>query len=230
LATKTKTSTKARIVEAAFATVREVGYAGASARAIAAKGGFNQALIFYHFGGTDEALLAALDQSTEDRLSRYRERMGAVTALPAMVEAARTLFKDDFDSGHVKLLAELVAAGASNPELGKQVAARVEPSLAFSSETFERLMADSPLAALVPARDAAYALSALYLGMELLANLECSLDAANSLFAAAGRVASLLGLLLPPAGAPAASTMIGVPPRRVNKGTTSGRKRNGGTR
>ena len=44
-------------------------------------------------------------------------------------------------------------------------------------------MAGSPLAALVESKDAAYALSALYLGMELLANLDGSLDAADSLFA-----------------------------------------------
>ncbi len=193
-------TTKARIVDAAFATVREVGYGGASARAIASRGGFNQALIFYHFGGTDEALLAALDRSTEERLARYRECMDGVLALPAMVEAAKTLFKEDFDSGHLKLLAELVAAGASNPELGKQVALRVAPSLAFSQETFERVMAGSPLAMLIASKDAAYALSALYLGMELLANLEGSLDASDALFAAAGRAASLLSLLMPATG------------------------------
>src|SRR4051794_39848617 len=129
--------TKARIVDAAFRTVREVGYGGASARAIAARGGVNQALVFFHFRGPDGALLAALDRSSEERLARYRECMDGVRALPAMVEAARTLFKEDFDSGHVKLLAELVAAGATNADLGKQVAQRVEPALAFSRETFE---------------------------------------------------------------------------------------------
>jgi AcrR family transcriptional regulator len=193
-------TTKARIAEAAFATVRELGYAGASARAIASRGGFNQALIFYHFGGTDEALLAALDRSTDARLGRYRECMEGVQALPAMVEAARMLFKEDFDTGHVKLLAELVAAGASSPELGKQVAMRVAPSLAFSRETFERVIAGSPLAALIESKDAAYALSALYLGMELLASLEGSLDGSDALFAAAGRVASLLSLIMPAPG------------------------------
>lgn len=194
---KPKAATKDRIIEAAFMTVRELGYGGATARAIASRGGFNQALIFYHFGGTDEALLAALDRSTEQRLARYRECMDGVQALPDMVEAARTLFKEDFDTGHVKLLAELVAAGASDPELGKKVAARVAPSLAFSTETFDRLMAGSPLSALISSKDAAYALSALYLGMELLANLDGSLESADSLFAGAARVAGLLGMLLP---------------------------------
>ena len=186
-----------RIVEAAFASARDVGYAGSSARVIAAAGGFNQALIFYHFGGVDAALLAALDRSTEARLARYRECLGAVQTLPEMVESAQMLFKEDFESGHVKLLAEMVAAGASDPVLGKEVAARVEPWLAFTGETFERLMGGSPLAALVASNDAAYALTALYLGMELMSNLDGSRDRSDALFGAAGRLAALLGMLMP---------------------------------
>ena len=72
--------TKDRIIQAALDTVREEGFADTTARAIARHGGFNQALIFYHFGGTDEALLAALDQSTEQRLTKYREAMGIASS------------------------------------------------------------------------------------------------------------------------------------------------------
>jgi AcrR family transcriptional regulator len=48
-----------RIAEAALATLKAHGFAGASARAIAHVGGFNQALIFYHFGSVQNALLGA---------------------------------------------------------------------------------------------------------------------------------------------------------------------------
>ncbi|MEA2933018.1 MAG: hypothetical protein QOI56_1803, partial [Actinomycetota bacterium] len=40
--------TKGRIVEAALQTLKEKGFTATSARAIAATGGFNQALVFYH--------------------------------------------------------------------------------------------------------------------------------------------------------------------------------------
>ena len=46
----------ARIVEAAIETLKTEGFAGASARAIARTGGFNQALVFYHFGSVNELL------------------------------------------------------------------------------------------------------------------------------------------------------------------------------
>ncbi|MGD0455999.1 MAG: TetR family transcriptional regulator, partial [Solirubrobacteraceae bacterium] len=53
--------TKLKIAEAALETLKQRGFAGASAREIAGVGGFNQALIFYHFGSVQKALLAALD-------------------------------------------------------------------------------------------------------------------------------------------------------------------------
>jgi hypothetical protein len=53
------TGTKARIAEAALETVKARGFASARARDIARTGGFNQALLLYHFGGVHNALLGA---------------------------------------------------------------------------------------------------------------------------------------------------------------------------
>ena len=61
------TGTKLQIAEAALETLKTNGFAGASARTIAHTGGFNQALIFYHFGSVQNALLAALDLISERR-------------------------------------------------------------------------------------------------------------------------------------------------------------------
>ena len=46
---------------------RTKGFAGASARAIAPRASFNQALIFYHFGSVRNPLLAVLDLISERR-------------------------------------------------------------------------------------------------------------------------------------------------------------------
>src|SRR3712207_4123161 len=78
-ATPSRTSagdvTRARIVEAALQTIREEGVVGTSARAIARAGGFNQALIFYHFGSVQDVLLAAVERISEARMARYQERL-----------------------------------------------------------------------------------------------------------------------------------------------------------
>ena len=61
-------ATRARIVDAALQALRDEGIAGISARGIARHGGFNQALIFYHFGSV-EGLLVAVAQSESERRS-----------------------------------------------------------------------------------------------------------------------------------------------------------------
>src|SRR5438093_1369574 len=52
--------TRAALVAAALETLKTEGFRGTTARAIAGRAGVNQALVFYHFGGVDELLLAAL--------------------------------------------------------------------------------------------------------------------------------------------------------------------------
>jgi AcrR family transcriptional regulator len=193
-----RATTKDKIIAAALTMLRTQGYRGASARAIASAGKLNQALIFYHFGSVDAALLAALDRSSAARLARYRERFDGAGALLDLIDAAASLFREDVESGHVKVLAEMIAAGAASPDLGAQVAARVEPWMAFTRETFARLTAGSPLAGLISADDAAYALTSLYLGMELLNNLDSSHERSDALFSAASRIAMLFGALLAP--------------------------------
>ena len=54
--------TRARILDAALQALRDEGIAGISARNIARHGGFNQALIFYHFRSV-EGLLVAVARS-----------------------------------------------------------------------------------------------------------------------------------------------------------------------
>ena len=80
--------TRALLVEAALATLKEAGYSGTTARAIAARAGVNQALVFYHFGGVDGLLLEALDASSAERLERYRNALAETSTVKAIVAGA----------------------------------------------------------------------------------------------------------------------------------------------
>jgi AcrR family transcriptional regulator len=82
-------STAQAIVEAALEALRTEGFAGATSRAIARIGGFNQALIFYHHGSLEQLLLAALARTGEERLARYREALAPVTRLDEAAAARR---------------------------------------------------------------------------------------------------------------------------------------------
>lgn len=183
--------TRQRIIEAALATLKRDGYAGASARAIARAGGFNQALVFYYFGSVNELLLAALDATSDERMARYQAAVDDVSTLPELFRVAGDVYREDLANGHMTVLAELMSV----PELRKEIAARVKPWAAFTEEALARVLGDSPMAGIVPAADLAYGIVALYLGIELLTHLDDDDSRAESLFAAGTRVA---GMLAPP--------------------------------
>ena len=188
--------TKGRIVRAAIETLKDRGFAGASARTIAKTGGFNQALIFYHFGSVNQLLLAALDETSAERMALYEEAVRKAQTLPDLMRQAAEIYREDLRSGHIKVLAELIAGSSAYPELGPEIVQRVEPWIAFTREAIVRVAAGSPFEALVPAEDAAYAVVALFLGVELLTHMERSGTRAGGLIDSGTRVALLLAPLL----------------------------------
>jgi AcrR family transcriptional regulator len=186
---------RARIVDAALATLKAQGVAGASARAIARTGGFAQALIFYHFGSVNDLLLAALEETGRRRMDRYREAVGEGMALPDLVQAASEVYREDLEAGHLTVLAAMIAASVTSPDLGPRVTACLQPWLDFTEDVVSRAADRLPVVDLVPAADAAMAIVALYLGLELLTHLDGDRSRAESLFAAAGRLAGVAGML-----------------------------------
>ncbi len=110
-------ATDQAIVKAALATVRDEGFAGASSRAIARRGGFNQALIFYHFGSLENLLLTALRQTSEERLAIYHEIVDPITRLDELIPAMADLWSEDYGAGHVRIVAQMIAGSANRPEL-----------------------------------------------------------------------------------------------------------------
>ena len=186
--------TRAALVEAAVAALRENGFAGASAREIAQRSGCNQALIFYHFGSVSKLHLAALDAVSSARDARYRAMVDESHSLGELVRAARAVFDEDLDQGHVTVLVEMIAAAQFNPELRPEVAARIRPWRDFAADSVKDALAGSPAARLLPPGELAHAVVAMYLGLEMLANLEGERAPALALFDRAGKIASLLDI------------------------------------
>lgn len=187
------TGTRRELVDAAIGTLREQGFAGTSARAIARRAGCNQALVFYHFGSVANLLLAALDETSRVRMERYREAVTGASGPGELAAVAADIYREDLEAGHLAVLAEMIAGASSVPGLGAEVAARIAPWIDFTEEAVGRVLSGTAVAALVPGRDLAYGIVALYLGVELLANLDGEREAADSLFATAGRLSALLG-------------------------------------
>jgi AcrR family transcriptional regulator len=183
--------TRQRLVEAAIETLKEDGYAGASARVIADRAGSNQGLVFYHYGSVAGLLLAALDAVSADRLVRYDPAVDRAGSLPELIDVARAIFGEDLDTGSVTVLAEMIAGASSTPGLGSEVAARIGPWVGFAQGAIEKTVGQSPLGSVLPLGDAAYCVVALYLGLEMLSHLEGDRTRALALFAHAKRLAEL---------------------------------------
>jgi AcrR family transcriptional regulator len=196
---KNESATRERLVAAAFAVLHEEGFGQASARTIAARGSFNAGLIFYYFDSVNDLLVEALAQSGRSQLGRYQKALGKVGTVTELVRAAEGLLQEDFDSGHVKVLTELVAASAGDPELRRAVLAQIEPWMAFTEETAERVLAPTGLTDLVPSEQVAFALVALFLGMELLTGVGDE-QFVGDLFDSAGRLVDSAGALVTLAG------------------------------
>ncbi len=193
--------TRDRIVQAALATLREEGIGGASARAIGRRGGFNQALIFYHFGSVNDLLLAAVDELSSCRAERYRERLEGVTSLSELVGLAAELHREDSESGHIAILSQVLAGATTAPELKAPLRERFRPWTELVEGAIERVVAGTPYAAVVPVADLAFVVTALFMGIELTMNLEEDGDREESLFRTIGLMAALLEGLMGSPGA-----------------------------
>ena len=164
--------TRERILDAALETLKREGFAGATSRAIARAGGFNQALVFYHFGSLDGLLLAALDKTSAERLERYREAVDEADTLEELLSLVVRAHAEDREGGHATVVAQMIAGSVARPELAPELVARLEPWLALCEQAlakgFGRLGVPPP----APLPDLAYAVVTFYLGVNLLTHLD----------------------------------------------------------
>ncbi|WP_017603938.1 TetR/AcrR family transcriptional regulator [Nocardiopsis alkaliphila] len=197
---KNSEETKERLLTAAGEVLREEGYAGASARAIATRAEANSALVFYHFGGVDQLLLATLDRSSAERMSMYEELAAPARTLEELVEVATRIYRTDLERGYITEFSELVAAAVTKPELREEIRRRSEPWIDFIAGQWERVVGGSALGRLLPAREVAYAAITYYLGVNLFSVLDEDDSRTEAVFDLAARLAPrarLLTLRLP---------------------------------
>jgi len=189
--------TRAALIAAAAATLRESGFATASARRIASRAGCNQALIFYHFGSVPDLLVAALEDISARRMAAYRGLLDQAGTVSGLVDSAREIVMTDLDEGHVTVLVEMISGAHSVPGLGDRIAACLAPWREFAETAVRDVLAASPTASLLPAEEAAHAVVAGILGLELLASLDGDRGRALALFDRARTIGGLLDRLRP---------------------------------
>ena len=184
--------TRRQIVEAALETLKLEGFAGATSRAIARRGGFNQALIFYHFGSLDSLLLAALDRTSAERLARYEQAVREAATAEELLAVLAEVYAEDRDRGHMTVVAQMIAGSVARPELAPAMVARMEPWIDLCEEALRKGLGELDLDQLVPVRDVAYAFVTFYLGVNLLTHLDADRSRTDAVFAQLQALAPLV--------------------------------------
>jgi AcrR family transcriptional regulator len=113
--------TRMLILDAARSRLLADGYAGLSTRKVAEEAGVPLSQLHYHFGSKQGLILALFEEENQRRLARQQRLYAEDAPLWQRYERACDYLEDDLDSGYVRVLQEMTAAGWSNKELGNAV-------------------------------------------------------------------------------------------------------------
>jgi AcrR family transcriptional regulator len=117
----TTAETRAHILAAGKSALLESGYARLSTRRIAEAAGVPLSQIHYHFGSRQNLVLAVLEEENVRLLERQSRLYGADLPLWKQWEQACDFLDDDLDSGYVRVLQEMTAAGWSDEAIAEAV-------------------------------------------------------------------------------------------------------------
>jgi AcrR family transcriptional regulator len=184
--------TRERLIEAARECLLREGHADLSTRRVAERAGVPLSQIHYHFGGRQGLVLALLAQQNEQLLDRQQTMYGAEVPLGLRYQQACALLKEDLESGYVRMLQEMIAAGWTDKAIGVEVTRLLRGWF----DLLERVVAAAAeeLGALGPftARTIATLVGLSFMGGESMLLLEDSW--ADDVFAALESVGALLTL------------------------------------
>jgi AcrR family transcriptional regulator len=113
--------TRQAILDAARSTLLGVGYANLSTRAVAEAAEVPLSQIHYHFGSKQQLILAVLGAENERLLQRQRTMFAGPEPLWRQWERACDYLDEDLESGYVRVLQEMIAAGWSDAEVAAAV-------------------------------------------------------------------------------------------------------------
>jgi AcrR family transcriptional regulator len=113
--------TRQSIVVAARSCLLADGYANLSTRSVAEAAGVPLSQIHYHFGSKQRLILAVLEAENSRLLERQRSMYDRPEPLWVRWELACDFLDADIESGYVRILQEMIAAGWSDAEVAGAV-------------------------------------------------------------------------------------------------------------
>ncbi len=156
------------LLEAAQRCLQRHGVAGLSTRKVAEEAGMPLSQIHYHLGSKRGLLLALLEYQNDKLLARQDAMFAQAQPLWQRWLVACDYLDDDLESGYVRVLQEMIAAGWADPEIAEEARRILRGWYALLTEVAgqaaRRLGGLGPLA---PAEAAALA-GHLFLGAEAM--------------------------------------------------------------
>jgi AcrR family transcriptional regulator len=113
--------TRARILEAARSCLLADGYANLSTRRVAEAADVPLSQIHYYFGSRQELILAVLAAENERLLIRQASMYAGDEPLWRQWDRACDFLETDLESGYVRILQEMIAAGWSDATVATSV-------------------------------------------------------------------------------------------------------------
>jgi AcrR family transcriptional regulator len=159
--------TRERLLGATIELLAGPGMAAVSARGIAARAEVNQGLVFYHFGSVAALVAEATLRSTEGAVMLYRAALRNAASFGELLAVGRRLHAEAASVGSVRVMAQLLAAGQSDPAYAEVARRCLDLWFAEVTAAVERLLDGSPVRDLVDVSGLARAVGASFIGLEL---------------------------------------------------------------
>ncbi len=169
---QTSAETRQRIIDATIETLNVEGMMGATARSIARTGGFNQALIYYHFDSLEDLFFEVVVNVNQRRLEYFGPQLEEVETLTELIGVAVELQSGAPRPSDNAAVALVVAGWSPDSSLGPKVLATLRPWDDAVAAAVRRITGGSSLADMLPIEDLARTISALYLGLQLMSRLD----------------------------------------------------------
>jgi AcrR family transcriptional regulator len=191
--------TRAAIVDAARAALLGDGYAALSTRRVADLAGVPLSQIHYHFGSKRQLILAVLAAENERLLDRQRDMFETGEPLWVRWDRACDFLDADLESGYVRILQEMIAAGWSDGQVAASVREMVAGWYALLADVARREQdRGADLGPFTP-EEVGVLMATPFLGAEELILLGVT-DTTLPLRSALRKVGGLLRVVVPPDG------------------------------
>ena len=169
-------ATRLALSEATVEVLASEGFGGTTAKAIAARSGCRESLIFYHFGSVTALVIEAVQELSNRRLADLGEALRDATTPEALVEIVREAIADDLRKGDLKVLLATLEGARREPTIASALTGLLRPWEALATRTFQWQAQVHPLGVFVPAPLVAKLVLAGLVGLELLGSVHEDTD------------------------------------------------------